>query len=266
MYGVEGKDIIMDKKVVIDKTKCVGCGLCKEDCVGMDIFISDGKAEARGQTCILCGHCVAICPQNAISITGSEDITEPYEEQTRLNPNELLSAIKTRRSIRNFKLEEIPDDVIDMIIEAGRLAPTGSNAQGTSYIILKDKLKDCEKIAVSMFRRIIGLGKVFIPRLKNMNIDDNFFFKKAPVAIVILGKDKVSASLAAENMAFMAEANGLGVLFSGFFTICYNLNKRIRKIIGINDKGSAVTTIVLGYSTIKYFRTASRKPAKITRA
>lgn len=99
-----------------------------------------------------------------------------------------------------------------------------------------------------------------------MEIDEHFFFKKAPYVILILGKDKVSASLAAENMAFMAEANGLGVLFSGFFTICVNLSAKIRKIIGIEKNPKAVTTLVIGYPAVKYHRTVHRKPLKIKRA
>ena len=52
-----------------------------------------------------------------------------------------------------------------MIIEAGRLAPTGTNAQGTSCIILNKKKRDCEAVAVKMFRKIkniLGLkGKIY---------------------------------------------------------------------------------------------------------
>ena len=98
-----------------------------------------------------------------------------------------------------------------------------------------------------------------------MEINDSFFFKKAPVVIVIFGNDKVSASLAAENMAFMAEANGLGVLFSGFFTTCVNISSKIRKIMGISKKPKAVTTLVIGYPAVKYYRTPHRKPLKIKR-
>ena len=97
------------------------------------------------------------------------------------------------------------------------------------------------------------------------NIDNDFFFKKAPLVIVIFGKDVVSASLAAQNMAFMAEANGLGVLFSGFFTACVNMSSRIRKIMGITKKPKAVTTLVIGYPAVKYHRTPHRKPLDLKR-
>lgn len=73
----------------------------------------------------------------------------------------------------------------------------------------------------------------------------------------------MSASLAAENMTFMAEANGLGVLFSGFFTTCVNMSSRIRKLMGVGRKPNAVTTLVIGYPAVKYHRTPHRKPLNV---
>lgn len=255
--------MIKNHQVVIDSEKCVGCGLCKKDCVGFDIDIVDGKAIARGNSCIMCGHCEAICPQNAIKITGFEDETVESKEQVRLNPEQLMEAIRTRRTIRQFTDKPVPQDIIDMIFEAGRMAPTGANSQGTSYVLLEEKKAECEAVAVGIFSKLIGLGKKFIPQLSSMEISENFFFKKAPLVIVIFGKDAVSASLAAENMTFMAEAYGLGVLFSGFFTTCVNRSSKIRKLMGVGKKPKAVTTLVIGYPAVKYHRTVHRKPLKL---
>ncbi len=248
--------------VCIDTELCIGCGLCKKDCVAGAISVEGGKAKVNSTGCIACGHCEAICPQNAVSITGFEDESVAIEEQTRLNPDELLMAIKTRRTIRQFTEETVPKNVVRQIIEAGRLAPTGGNSQGTGYIILESKQSELEDLAVGMFRKFIGLAKPVIPFLKGMNIDEHFFFKKAPLVIVITG-DAVNASLAAENMAFMAEANGLGVLYSGFFTMCVNHNKKIRTLMKMAKKEKAITTMVIGYPAVKYRRTVKREKAKI---
>ena len=255
-----------EHKVIIDSEKCIGCGLCKKDCVGFDIDIVSGKAVANGMSCIMCGHCEAVCPQGAIKITGFDDTVEEFDEQVRLNPEQLMSAIKTRRTIRQFTDKKIPDEVVDAIFEAGRMAPTGANSQGTRYVLLDEKKAECEAVAVGIFSKLIGAGKKLIPQLKSMEISDSFFFKKAPLVIVIFGKDKVSASLAAENMAFMAEAYGLGVLFSGFFTTCVNKSSKIRKIMGIGKKPAAVTTLVIGYPAVKYHRTPHRKPLNLIKA
>ncbi|MCQ2554364.1 MAG: nitroreductase family protein [Clostridia bacterium] len=256
----------MEQRVVIDKEKCIGCGLCKSDCVAFAIDVKDGKAVHREKGCIMCGHCEAICPVGAVKLTGYDDEVIEIDEPVRLNPEELMMAIKTRRSIRKFKQDPIDEKILDMILEAGRLTPTGSNKEGVSYVLLRDRLSECEEVAVSMFRGVSGFGKAFVSMLKEMDIDDHFFFKNAPAAIVILGDDKVSASLAAENMALMAEANGLGVLYSGFFTACYNMSGKIRTIIGSDKNPKAVTTIVLGYPDVKYRRTVHRKPLNVIKA
>ena len=249
--------------IVIDREKCVGCGLCRDDCVGGNIRIVDGKAELVRESCIRCGHCEAICPQNAVHIEGYTDTVQEYAEQVRLDPQVLLDAMKTRRSVRKFTEQQVPQEVLDLIIEAGRQAPTGTNAQGTKYVILRKKKDVCEEMAVSMFRKILNIAKKLMPGFGGMVIDDNFFFKKAPLVIIILGRDKVSVSLAAQNMAFMAEANGLGVLFSGFYTICANGGRKVRKIMGLQAGEKAVTTLVIGWPAVRYRRTVRREPAKI---
>lgn len=247
-------------EIIIDKEKCVGCGLCEKDCVGFNIAVKDGKAEVKGG-CIYCGHCEAICPKGAVTITGYEDEIREMK-QVRLNPEELLNAIRTRRTIRQYQPRPVADNVVDDIIEAGRLAPTGTNSQNTGFIVLGSKQADLEAMAVQMFRNVTGLAKPLAAYLKDMKIDDNFFFKGAPLVIVLTG-DKVNASLAAENMAFMAEAHGLGVLYSGFFTICTALNPKIHKELGMKLGEKAVTTMVMGYPAVNYQRTVHRNPANV---
>ena len=53
--------------VVIDREKCIGCGLCAADCPAEKLTVTDGKAVYT-PGCIQCGHCVAVCPRAAVSI------------------------------------------------------------------------------------------------------------------------------------------------------------------------------------------------------
>lgn len=248
--------------VVIKKETCVGCGICVKDCVAGAISLVDGKAEARETGCIACGHCEAVCPKNAVTLTGFKEEPLFFEEQTRLDPEQLMMAIKTRRTVRVFQEKEVPGAITKQIIEAGRFAPTGGNSQDTGYILLGSKQEELEALAVGMFQKIAKLAKPIIPFLKGMEIDEHFFFKKAPLVIVITGS-AVNASLAAENMAFMAEAHGLGVLYSGFFTMCANRNRKIRSLMHMKKTEKAVTTLVIGYPGVKYHRTARREAAKV---
>ncbi|MBQ0070901.1 MAG: nitroreductase family protein [Spirochaetales bacterium] len=248
-------------EVVVDKALCIGCGLCEKDCVSGAIRVVDGKALVNLEGCISCGHCEAICPKNAVCLLGFKEESVSFDKQTRLDPKTLMAAIKTRRTVRVFRKDGVGEEILRDIIEAGRLAPTGGNSQGTGFIVLGTKQEAAEAVAVSMFSGLIKVARKVIPFLRGMEIDSHFFFKGAPLVIVITG-DSVNASLAAENMAFMAEAHGLGVLFSGFFTMCVNHNRKVKKILGIK-KEKAVTTLVLGYPGVKYQRTAKREEAKL---
>ena len=77
--------------------------------------------------------------------------------------------------------------------------------------------------------------------------------------IVILSKEKLNGALAAQNMEFVAEANGLGVLFSGFFSMAANLSPKLKKALGVSKGKKVVTTLVLGYPKVKYRRSAQRE-------
>lgn len=254
----------MKKKhtVRIDSERCIGCGLCKNDCPAANIEVKDKKAGVIAQDCIMCGHCAAICPKGAVSLTGFDDPPMEIDKPEVLDPQRLHDALKTRRSIRQFSSRKVEPEVIARIIEAGRLTPTAGNAQDVSYIVLKDMAR-YEKIAVRLFRRLIPLMRLVNPVARRTVIDGHFFFKKAPAAIVIVSPNKINGALAAANMELMAEACGLGVLYSGFFSMAVNSSRSLRRQLGLGRGEKAVTTLVLGYPRVKYCRTAQKEPASV---
>lgn len=126
------------KYINIDREKCIGCGKCVKDCVSEKIKLVDGKAEFIYERCIQCGHCYAICPVKAVSMANYPDAKDEKPlDITELDSDRLLSAMKSRRTIRQFKNKEVTDEMIEKIIEAGRYCPTGTNAQDFSFTVIK---------------------------------------------------------------------------------------------------------------------------------
>lgn len=256
--------MLLEHKVQIDTEKCVGCGNCVKDCPGHALEMEDGKARMKNPLCISCAHCVAICPVHAVSMSGfPEEPEEISGNGNQLEAGEVVDAIKNRRSIRQYKSDPISKEVMKQIIEAGRWTATARNTQGVSYIILQKNIKGYEKLAVQGFRKLKGvIQKVYKP-LASMEITEDFFFFGAPAAIILMSDNKIDAGLAAANMTLVAEANGLGTLYSGFFTIAVNKFAKLRKALKLSKKEKAAITIVLGYPDVKYHRTALREKARV---
>ena len=249
--------------ISVDVSLCNCCGLCQKDCPH-DLWVITGTgAQNTSQDCFKCGHCVAICPQNAVSISGFEDMPEDVRHDIRPEPEALLTMMKGRRSIRHFTQQEVPPEIIEKIIEAGRYTPTGRNRQGVSYVVLREDKDEYERIAVSWFRRLRPIVGIFMKSFRHSRIDDHYFFKGAPTIIVIksdnIGTGVIDGALAASAMELMARTYGLGVLYLGFFPIIARMSWKLRRKLSRVSKGKIVTTLVLGYPAVKYHRTAQRE-------
>jgi nitroreductase/NAD-dependent dihydropyrimidine dehydrogenase PreA subunit len=250
-------------KIRIDTNACIGCGLCAGVCAAHNLRIVDKKAQTNLDACMMCGQCFAVCPKNAIAISGYPAGQMDKAVDVRLDPNDVLDVIRFRRSIRQFKQSKIPQPIVEQILEAGRLTHTAKNMQDVSFVVL-DKDKDrLEAMAVRLFRKIKPLANLVSPMARNNQIDDHFFFFRAPIVIVILAKDKTNGLLAAQNMEFIAEANGLGVLFSGFFTMAANASRGIKKALGVHKGKRVAMTLVLGYPNVTFRRPAPRKALEV---
>lgn len=249
--------------VIIDSEKCIGCGLCLKACAAHNLRLKDGKADTVMDSCILCGHCTAVCPKEAVTISGYGEAPVPKKGDVRLDPDEVLDVIRFRRTVRRFQDKEIPAHVLEQILEAGRLTHTAKNLQDVSFVVLDKRKQPLEQMAVALFRWIKPLFDLVSPLARAHKIDDHFFFFRAPLVIVILAKDRTNGILAAQNMEFVAEAHGLGVLFSGFFTMAANGSRRVKRALGIPRGKKAAATLVLGYPKIKFLRAAQREPLDV---
>ena len=252
-------------KIIIDKGKCIGCALCVNDCPNACLFLEKGKARFGNSGCIECGHCYAVCPQGAVRMADYECEDEPVVPMTQIDSDTLLAAMRSRRTIRRFKDQAVEEEKIRKILEAGRYCPTGGNSQNVSYTILGSRQSEAEEICISIFRKGQKIGAPFLAFLKRIKITDSFFFKGAPLVIVVSGTSDVDAALASSYMEIMAESLGLGVLYSGFFRICASVSRKLRRLLKLQKGHKVVTCMVIGYPAVSYKRIAPRKKLKAKR-
>ena len=132
--------------VKINQELCIGCGKCVHDCLAMNIVVEDGKAQVKKE-CIECGHCAALCPAGAVTLEGYDmDDVEEYDEETfKVDPQNLLRAIKFRRSIRFYKDEKVKKEDLQMLLQAGRYTATAKNNQDCHFIFIQEEREELKK-------------------------------------------------------------------------------------------------------------------------
>ena len=128
--------------VTIDPALCTGCGLCKENCaVHAIVRNEDGTYRCNQTWCFACGQCVAICPVGAPAMPDLEPPI-PYDPaKFDLDPETLLNAMRFRRSIRRFNGEKATRRELELLLEAGRCAPTSTNSQTVGFTVLNDEFE-----------------------------------------------------------------------------------------------------------------------------
>lgn len=260
------------KKVIIDESRCIGCGVCKKDCVAGIIDISEGKAKVESDHCIKCGHCLAVCPVNAVTLPGYDQsqVLELKDQPDIISPEDLITTIKSLRTIRQFKDEDIEEDTIREIIEAGRYGSTSGNMQNVRYIVVRQDIEKIEAPVLKRIKKIQKVAKVISKVIKlpydisSIPFEKGFLFKNAPVLILTVSKSTVDGALASRSMELMMKAKGLGGLYVGFFTAIANGHKGVRKALGLSKKEKVVTCLAIGKPDVKYYRTVPRNEANIS--
>lgn len=111
----------------------------------------------------------------------------------------LLELVKKRRSIRKFKPDPVPDELINKILEAARWAPSGANSQPWEFVVIKDKaLRD--KLVPILQEAMRYVQKWEQTREKDMQHPsvnrsiEAAGFKDAPVFILLLGDQRRRAA------------------------------------------------------------------------
>jgi nitroreductase len=141
----------------------------------------------------------------------------------------LLEVIFRRRSIRRYRSEQIPDDVLKNILEAGRLAPSADNAQPWHFVVVTEpEIK--EKLSRGRWTR---------------------FIKDSAVTIVGCGYadnewSTIDVTIALENMVIAAETQGVGSCWIGDFK-----EEEVKELLGIPENLKVVALVSFGYPAEK---------------
>lgn len=264
--------------------KCIKCGLCVDVCAPQAILIDEMRATSR---CIGCYHCMSVCPTGAITVDGKlgEDVGDA------ISPDDFVSLVKRRRSLRNFDDKDIPEDVIDNIAEMLRYSPTSHNTQRVhiTAVIGRDRVSRLSSdLRDFLYRRFsllsnpvvnlplrLFMGKDVATSVKKsrkyfarMKDEGDIFTYNAPALLIFHGSGEMvewDSHVASAYTTLYIETLGLGGCLNGYMVMALNWSKKLRTSLGIPEGHRVHAAMTLGYPAVRFRRQVFRLPPKINK-
>lgn len=166
--------------------------------------------------------------------------------------NEVINAIKSRRSVRNYRQEQIRQEELDLIIEAAIYAPSAHNEQPWHFTVIQNRElinhinnKSKELMAKSDIKWIKTMGS-------SQKMDVTY---GAPTLVVVSGKDaavswEAGCSAAIQNMLIAAESLNIGSIWLGLVAFFFSLNEETGKL-EIPEGYTPLYGVALGYKSVQ---------------
>lgn len=171
-----------------------------------------------------------------------------------------IQAIKTRRSIRRFRPDAVPRELLEQLLEAARLAPSSRNGQTWKFLVLGPESRERalgamdrairEKMAAGGNRQTLA-GAAHTLRIMRAAPELIFVVnpEAGPMKAEVSGMDHamelldtVSVGAAVENMLLEADSLGLGTLWIGFTIVAYE-----EIVEALNLEGQLLCAVAVGY-------------------
>jgi nitroreductase len=150
------------------------------------------------------------------------------------SPEAVMALLQGRRSIRRYKPDPVPDDLLDQVLEAGRWAPSASNRQPWTFIVVRD---------AEVRKAVAQHAAYYFVRWAHV--------EEAPVIIALCGNRKhrvyqqflhEDIGLAGSQMMLQAASLGLGTCWIGGLD-----RDALRDILKLPEDITLVGLLTLGF-------------------
>lgn len=241
----------------------------------------------RVESCIVCGHCVDVCPTGSVSHSEfPPEKTHTIDYSQMPTPEQVMLLIKSRRSNRTLTSRPVPKEMLDKIVEAAHCAPTATNSQSLSFTVVTDpqKLRQVSDYTIGVFDSLAKLllnpvvKCVVKPFMKDVykyvpvfnRLKEEHKAGKDPIlrkatALLLIHTPKSNrfgsedANLAYQNASLMAQSLGVSQIYMGFVLTAIRQEGKdtLAKTLGIDGKIQAI--MALGIPAFKYPKYTDRK-------
>jgi nitroreductase/NAD-dependent dihydropyrimidine dehydrogenase PreA subunit len=255
--------------IQIDTEKCKRDGICAAVCPAELIRLEDEafpeETADADQRCISCGHCVAACPEGALSnsrVTGYL----PFDEDKRAIAEALEQFLKMRRSIREFKSLPVPRETLAHAINTARWAPSAVNLQPVRWLVV-EKPENTRRLAGLLADWIRASQSSYLqPFVDAWDQGRDLILRNAPHVIVAHASPEniwssVDCAIAVTYLELAAQADGLGTCWSGILMRAAGQDKRFAEYLGLPPEHKLFGAVMIGYPKFRYHRIPEKNPA-----
>ena len=268
----------------VNQQTCIRCGLCVADCPARIIAMAESAwptiAPEQETACYRCQHCLAICPTGAVSILGLTPANSRPLAGNFPAPEQMATLIKGRRSVRRYREENLPPELVQHLLEVAWHAPTGVNSRQVLFTVVDDR----QKLAALRSRVMADLGRLVrsnaLPEGRGFFADfvrlweekgQDIIFRNAPHLLIATAPQQVACPqqdclIALTYFELYAQANGVGTVWDGLAKWAINnLLPEFRSRLGIPGDHVFGFAMVFGWPAHSYTRTVQHSPVLINR-
>jgi nitroreductase len=146
---------------------------------------------------------------------------------------DIYQAIKTRKSVRAFLDKEIPDEVLNRLLEAARIAPSARNLQEWRFVVVRDPQKRQQLAQAAKGQTFVGEAPVVLACCADTEGH-----------VMTCGQlcYPIDVAIAVDHITLCAAAEGLGTCWIGAFH-----EDEVKKLLHIPDRIRVVALLPIGY-------------------
>ena len=148
---------------------------------------------------------------------------------------DVYEAIRTRTSVRAYKPDPVPQEVIERLLEAMRLAPSGKNSQPWRFIVVTDPNTRTRLVDACRGQKFVGEAPVVV-------VGCGWESKAYPSMGGYWNGLPVDVAIAIEHLMLAAVSEGLGTCWIGAFD-----EHAVKETLGIPDDVKVIALTPVGY-------------------
>lgn len=259
----------------IDEEKCIHCGLCIKDCSAKALEFNENKIPVINEKrCFKCQHCLAICPTGALSVC--DKFPENSDAIWQQNPDSVLNLIKSRRSFRHYKQENLDNERMQKLKDMLKYVPTGVNFHKLhfSFIDNKDVMDDFRgyvngKILQALTKKPVkAIANKFNRYTKAIIDGEDIIFRGAPHLVVVSNPVdapcyNIDPTIALSYFELYAQSMNVGTCWCGLGAYCLMIMPELCEYLDIPHGYKASYMMLFGEPDIKFARTVQPEPVQI---